>query len=403
MRNFENMNVQELIKSHAEALFEEIRSIREHLHRHPELSFEEKETSAFVSKKLTEWGISHQTNVGGYGIVALIEGRKTNGKVVALRADMDALPITEQNDAPYCSVNKGVMHACGHDVHTACVLGAAKILTDLKNEWKGTVKLIFQPGEEKFPGGASIMIREGVLNNPKVDVIFGQHVHPAMEVGKVGFRPGIMMASADEIHITVKGKGGHGAYPHNLVDPVLISAHLIVALQQIVSRNNTPGTPSVLSIGKVLALGATNIVPSEVKLEGTFRTFDEKWRAEAKQKIRQITESICKGLGGDCDIDVKDGYPFLNNDENTTENAHLAAKELVGDDKVVDMELLMASEDFSYYTHHAKACFYRLGVGNKSKGITSLVHTPTFDIDPEALKIGASMMAWLAVKELANV
>lgn len=397
------MNVQELIKYHAEVIFEEVKAIREHLHKHPELSFEEKETAAYISKMLSEWGIEHKTNIGGYGIVALMEGKTNKGKVVALRADMDALPINEQNIAPYCSVNKGIMHACGHDVHTACVLGAAKILKELKNEWEGTVKLIFQPGEEKFPGGASIMIKEGVLENPKVDVIFGQHVHPAMEVGKVGFRPGIMMASADEIHITVKGKGGHGAYPHNLIDPVLISAHLIVSLQQIISRNNVPGTPSVLSIGKVIANGATNIIPSEVKLEGTFRTFDEKWRAEAKQKIRQITESICKGMGGDCDIDIKDGYPFLNNHESITKASKVAAIEFLGEEQVVDMELLMASEDFSYYTHHANACFYRLGVGNKAKGITSLVHTPTFDIDSEALKIGSSMMAWLAVKELANL
>lgn len=394
------MDLKDKIKSLADAYFEELVSIRRHLHMHPELSFEETETAKFISAKLTEFGIEHQTNIGGHGVVGLIKGRNASSKIIALRGDMDALPIEEKNTTGYISKNKGVMHACGHDVHTTSLLGAAKILNELKNEFEGTVKLIFQPAEEKLPGGASIMIKDGVLENPKVETIFGQHVLPQLETGKVAFKPGIAMASCDEIYITVKGKGGHGAVPHLVIDPVLIASHIVIALQSVVSRNANPTLPSVLSIGKFIANGATNIIPDEVKLEGTFRTFDEKWRIEAHEKIKTICNNTAASFGGSCDVLIDIGYPFLKNDERTTNTAFKLAKEYLGSENVEEMPARMTAEDFSYYSQIVSACFYRLGTGNISKGITSPIHTPTFDVDENCLKIGAGLMAWIAVGEL---
>jgi amidohydrolase len=370
------------------------------LHAHPELSFEEVETAKFIASKLQEFGIEHQTNIGGNGIVGYIKGKNPDSKTIALRADIDALPIFEKNNCSYTSQNEGVMHACGHDVHTTCLLGAAKILNQIKEELNGTIKLIFQPAEEKLPGGASIMIKEGVLKNPTVESIYGQHVLPQLETGKVAFKSGISMASCDEIFITVKGKGGHGAVPHLAVDPILIASNIVIALQQIVSRNANPLMPSVLSIGKFIANGATNIIPEEVKMEGTFRTFDEKWRKEAHEKIKTICESIAEGFGGTCDVLIDVGYPFLNNDEILTNNAFQLAKEYLGEEHVEEMPARMTAEDFSYYSQVVPACFYRLGTGNAAKGITSPVHTPTFDVDENCLKIGAGLMAWIAANTL---
>ncbi len=374
---------------------------RRHLHANPELSFHEYQTSAFVAQKLDELGIEYR-KMANTGLVALIKGAKPSVSVVALRADMDALPIVEANDVVYKSKNPGVMHACGHDVHTSSLLGTAKILTDLKEEFGGTVKLIFQPAEEKLPGGASMMIREGVLENPKPDAVIGQHVMPMIEAGKVGFRSGKYMASTDEIYVTVHGKGGHGAQPQQNIDPVLITSHIIVALQQIVSRVADPKIPSVLSFGKVIANGATNVIPNEVYLEGTFRTMDEDWRGIAHQKMKKMAEGIAEAMGGSCDFNIVRGYPFLINEEKLTAELRAYAEEYLGKENVLDLDIWMAAEDFAYYSQVSDACFYRLGTGNQERGITSSVHTPTFDVDESSLGLSTGLMTYIALKQLGN-
>ncbi|MFM6975532.1 MAG: M20 family metallopeptidase [Sphingobacteriaceae bacterium] len=374
---------------------------RRHLHAHPELSFHEQETAAFVAAQLDKLGISYQP-MANTGLVAIIKGDKPSDEVVALRADMDALPIEEANEVPYKSTKAGVMHACGHDAHTASLLGTAKILNELKAEFGGTVKLIFQPAEELLPGGASLMIKEGVLENPKPQAVIGQHVMPLIDAGKVGFRSGKYMASTDELYVTVKGKGGHGAQPQQNIDPVIITAHILVALQQIVSRVADPKSPSVLSFGKVIANGATNVIPNEVKLEGTFRTLDEAWRKEAHAKMKKMAQGIAESMGGSCDFDIHIGYPFLINEEKLTVQARQAAEEYLGKENVLDLDIWMAAEDFAYYSQVADACFYRLGTRNEARGITSSVHTPTFDIDEQAFAISTGLMAYIALKRLGN-
>jgi amidohydrolase len=390
----------ELIQKIAEKNFNEVLSIRRHLHMNPELSFHEFETAKFVASKLKEMNISFQDNVAGTGLVGIIRGKNDNGKVVALRADMDALPIHEANQVDYKSTKEGVMHACGHDAHTASLLGAASILNELKDQFDGTIKLLFQPGEEKLPGGASLMIKEGALENPKPNSVIGQHVMPLIPSGKVGFRSGIYMASTDELYLKVIGKGGHGAMPHLNIDPVLITSHLIVALQQIVSRVSNPTMPSVLSFGKVIANGATNVIPNEVYIEGTFRTLNEEWRAEAHQHMLDMAHQLVQSMGGRLEFEIRKGYPALINDEALTAKAKMSAIEYLGNENVLDLDIWMAAEDFSFYSQVAPACFYRLGTRNESRGIISSVHTPTFDIEEESLKIGAGLMTYLALKEL---
>lgn len=392
--------LKEKIKSLAKAYKEEVIQTRRHLHANPELSFHEYKTAAFVKERLLEIGVTKIESKADTGWAALIEGRNPGKNTLALRADMDALPIIEANDVSYKSQNPGVMHACGHDAHTASLLGAAKILNEIKDQFEGTIKLIFQPGEEVAPGGASLMIRDKVLENPTPSGIIGQHVMPLIPVGKVGFRPGIYMASADELYITVKGKGGHGAMPETLIDPVLIASHLIVALQQVVSRAASPKIPSVLSFGRVEALGATNVIPNEVKIQGTFRTLDEPWRAKAHEKMLQIAHGIVEGMGGELDFEIRKGYPFLKNEPEMTARAKHAAQDYLGEENVLDLDIWMAAEDFAFYSQIVDGCFYRLGTRNEAKGIVSGVHTPTFDIDEDALEIGAGLMAWLAVSEL---
>ena len=388
------------IKQLASKYHSDIVACRRHLHKNPELSFHEFNTQKFVEAKLNEYGIKNIQRMANTGVVALVEGKNPSKKIVALRGDMDALPIKETNPVEYKSVNEGVMHACGHDVHTSSLLGVARILNEVKENFEGTIKFIFQPGEEKLPGGASLMIKEGVLENPKPSSVIGQHVMPQINAGKVGFRKGLYMASTDEIYVTVKGKGGHGAMPHLIIDPVLITSHLIIALQQIVSRNAKPIIPSVLSFGKVIANGATNVIPDEVYLEGTFRTLNEEWRDEAHRKMKHLAETLAESMGGKCTFDIRRGYPFLINDEAVTDRARKAAEEFLGKENVEDLEIWMAAEDFSFYSQKVPACFYRLGVRNESRGITSSVHTSTFDIDESALETGMGLMAWMAMREL---
>jgi amidohydrolase len=390
------------VKILAQTYANDIVATRRHLHTHPELSFEEYNTARFVADKLRSFGITPQEGIANTGLVAVIEGRNPGSKIIALRADMDALPILEANDVPYKSVHPGVMHACGHDVHTASLLGTARILHELREEFEGTVKLVFQPGEEKLPGGASLMIRDGVLEGPAPQYMLGQHVAPNIPVGKIGFREGLYMASTDELYVTVKGKGGHGAMPDINIDPVLIASHIIVALQQIVSRNANPKTPSVLSFGKVIANGATNIIPNEVYIEGTFRTLDEEWRAAAHKKMKKMAEGMAEAMGGSCDFNIMNGYPYLKNAPELTRRMKKASAEYMGQENVIDLDIWMAAEDFAYYTQHLDACFYRLGTRNEERGIISSVHTPTFDVDEQALEIGSGLMSWLTLAELGR-
>lgn len=386
--------MQAKIKALAKQYAPEFIAIRHHLHANPELSYQEFETSRFVQDKLTSFGIPFEVKATT-GVVGLIKGKNPDKRIIALRADMDALPIKEENDVPYKSKNEGVMHACGHDVHTTCLLGAAKILSELKEEWEGTVKLIFQPGEEKNPGGASLMIKDGVLENPRPQGILALHVHTMMEVGRLSFRGGQVMASADEIYITVKGKGGHAASPHLTVDPILISSHLVIALQQLISRNNNPFNPSVLSITSFNGGNTTNVIPNEVKLMGTFRAMNEEWRFKAHELITQLCNNLVTSMGGTPDLHIDVGYPCVMNNEQLTANAMAKAAEYAGAENVSETELRMGAEDFGYYAQQIPACFYRLGTMNKARGITAGVHTPVFNIDEDAIEVGMGMMAWL--------
>ncbi len=392
----------DLIQKESLSIAPDVIRWRRHLHANPELSYKEINTARFVAQTLREIGITPQEGIAGTGVLALIEGKNPSKKIIALRADMDALPIHEANDTPYRSQNPGVMHACGHDVHTTSLLGTARILFNIKDKFEGTVKLLFQPGEEKHPGGASLMIRDGALRNPAPCEIIGQHVMPLLPVGTIGFREGMYMASSDEIYIKVIGKGGHAAAPELIIDPVLIASHIIVALQQVISRNANPRQATVLSFGKIIGEGATNIIPNEVNIAGTFRALNETWRKEALLKIKKIATGIAESMGGQCEVTISHGYPYLENNPELTRRIRKAAEEYVGASNVVDLELTLGSEDFAYYSHVVPASFYRLGTRNEARGITSYVHTSTFDIDEDALGIGPGLMAWMAVCELGE-
>lgn len=394
------------IKKLAETHFKDVVTFRRHIHQYPELSFEEFNTSEYVCSVLDKHSITYTKGIVKTGIVAIIEGKNPAKKTILLRADLDALPIEEKNNVDYISQNIGVMHACGHDAHTASVLGTAIILNELKNEFEGTVKIMFQPGEEVLPGGSSLMIKEGVLQYPKVDIAIAQHVFPSMEVGKVGFRSGMYMASTDEIHITITGKGGHAAMAGEYNNPLVVAAHIITETEKQfpftidnegVARNTENNIPTVIAFGKIEGKGATNVIPECVYLAGTFRTMDEVWRKAVKEKIKQITQSVCESYKVKADINIMDGYPFLINDTIVTEQCKQSAIEYLGKENVEDLPLRMTAEDFAYITQQVPSCFYRLGTGNKVKGITSGVHTSTFDIDEEALKISTGLMAWMVV------
>jgi amidohydrolase len=391
----------EEIRKQAGALSGTVIDFRRHLHAHPELSFKEYQTSAFIKNRLDGSGVSWKA-IADTGVVALITGDLPSDKVIALRADMDALPITEANDIEYISRNQGVMHACGHDAHTASLLGVAMILQALKPFFAGTVKLIFQPAEELLPGGAGQMIGEGVLENPAPQFVLGQHVSPFIPAGKIGIRKGKFMASMDEIVVTIKGKGGHAAQPHRNIDPVMIAAQMLVSLQQVVSRMANPAVPTVLSFGKVIANGAINVIPDEVYMEGTFRTLDENWRNEAHEKMKTIAKATAESMGGSCEFLIRSGYPYLVNNEALSDLVYGFAAEYIGAENIETPDIWMAAEDFARYSQARPSCFYLLGIGNPEKGITSSLHTPTFNIDETALETSMGIMVHLALRQLGN-
>jgi len=393
------MMLKEKIKRLSQEFHPDVVNLRRHLHTYPELSFQELKTSDFIKDQLSAMEISWNV-VAGTGVVGMVEGKLESDRVVALRADIDALPIQEKNTVSYASQHPGVMHACGHDFHTSSLLGSAKILQTLRDNFGGRIKLIFQPGEEVLPGGASIMIKEGVLDKPKPEAIIGQHAMPRIEAGKIGIRSGKHMASMDAVTVRVLGKGGHGAEPHQNVDPVVIAAHIVIALQQIVSRIAHPGDPTVLSFGKVIANGAVNVIPDEVYMEGTFRAMNETWRDEAHRRMKEMAQGIAISMGAVCEFKIVRGYPFLINEKKLTEQIRHHATEYLGEENVLEEDIWMVAEDFAYYSQVSDSCFYLCGVGNPAKGITSSLHTPTFDIDENALAVSSGLMAYLAIKRL---
>lgn len=384
------------IKELASKYLPEIIQIRRYLHQYPELSFNEYESSKYITSILDKWNIEYSKGYAETGILALLKGKNPESKVIALRADFDALPIKEENQVSYRSKNEGVMHACGHDAHTSSLLGTLKILNEIRNNWDGTIKFIFQPAEERIPGGAKQMIKEGILESPKVDRMFGQHVFPDLESGKVGFCSGKYMASTDELYLDVKGIGGHAALPEKNKNPIIISAKLIRELYHHFDQEKD--RPCVFSIGFLSGKGSTNVVPDNVRMMGTFRCMDEEFRYLSHKKILSITNNIARDNNIEINVEILKGYPFLENDKNVTEKAILNAKEFLSSKQVVDLPIRMTAEDFAYYTKKIPCCFYRLGTANKAKGITHGLHTSKFDIDEDSLELGMGLMSWIAIK-----
>ncbi|MEQ8325438.1 MAG: M20 family metallopeptidase [Vicingaceae bacterium] len=377
---------------------QELLSIRRHLHQHPELSFVEYKTSAYIASQLKEWGIAYK-QVADTGLIAEIRGRNPQKRLIVLRGDIDALPIQEQTGLPFASINEGVMHACGHDVHTSCVLGSGRILNELKDQFEGTVKLLFQPGEEVLPGGATKIIASGVLNDPKPDAIIGQHVYAELEAGKLGFRPGMYMASGDEIHVKLRGPGGHAAMPDRTVDILNVASRFILGMQEEVYQNVPEKIPAVLTFGKIEGKGATNVIPKEVTIAGTFRTMNEDWRDEAHGRMKSFSEKLALESKAVIELDIRKGYPCLVNDENLTAMLKSLAQKNLTTENVVDLDIRMTAEDFSYYSQHFKACFYRLGIRTPGKEVTNL-HSPDFVVDESALETGVNFMVCAALHYL---
>ncbi|MCG8580002.1 MAG: M20 family metallopeptidase [Bacteroidales bacterium] len=389
--------MQDRIKELTKKYLSKIIDIRRHIHQNPELSFEEHKTSAFIQEHLESMNITYQAGFVKTGIIGYLKGKNPDKRTIALRADMDALPIQEAGDLEFTSRNEGVMHACGHDAHTAALLGAAMILNELKTEWEGTILLLFQPAEEVFPGGAKLMMEEGCFDNNEPELIIGQHVLPGMKTGHAGFKSGMYMASGDEVYITVKGKGGHAAMPHALTDNVLIASHIIVALQQVVSRIVPAQIPTVLSFGKVIANGATNIIPEKVEIAGTLRTMNEEWRAIIKDKIRAIAKGTAQSMGADVEIDIKDGYPVVYNNEELSNSAINFSQEYIGKEATEIMDIRMTAEDFGYYSQKYPCTFYRFGV-EQENGETGSLHTPQFNLNENSLETAAGLLAYMGFK-----
>ena len=389
------------IKDITKSIFQEIIEIRQWIHQHPELSFQEKETSKFICKILDKHNINFITDVGGYGVVALIKGKDSSSQVVGVRADMDALPIQEKNNITYKSAYDGIMHACGHDVHTSIALGAAIVLNKLKHELIGTVKFIFQPAEEKLPGGASLMIKDGVLKKPNVEKMLALHVYPELEVGNVGFRGGQYMAACDELSILVHGKGGHAALPENVINPITIGAEIILNVKKRVAKLIT-SKKYILEFGDFHAYGASNVIPDEARIQGTLRTLDEDFRLKVHDVLLDEAKKISDKYSAVCTFDIKKGYPSLYNNPELTNHCKQLSQQFLGKESVKDLDIRMASEDFSYFSQSCPSCFFRLGVANRAKGITHLVHTPYFNIDDKSIEIGVGLMSYLVFFNLLN-
>jgi amidohydrolase len=380
--------------------FEETTRIRQYLHQHPELSFKEFETASFVERTLEKIGYTSIQRIANTGVVALLHPNRHQGKVIGLRADLDALPIQETNVIEYKSINDGVMHACGHDVHTAILLSAAKILFKIKDKISGNVKFIFQPGEELLPGGASILIKEGVLENPVVDYLIAQHVTPQIASGKIGFKKGLFMASTDEIYLHIKGRGGHAAMPHTYINPLLIASEIISKLHQffmIEKIENINEIPTVLAFGKIEGKGATNVIPDDVHIAGTFRTLDENWRNRCHKLMAEIIQQTAKQMQGSCELKILKGYPCLVNDETITESCVNSAQQIIGKNQIEMLDYRMTAEDFAYFSQIKPVCFYRLGTGNAHKNTEHNVHTSNFNIDEEVLKFAPAVMVNMAI------
>ena len=389
-----NHELKEVITTKVSAIYEKIKGYREHLHQNPELSYKEFNTMEYVAAKLKEIGIPYEKGVAGTGIIGIIRSSKhsENQACIGLRADLDALPIQEQNTAAYKSKVDGVMHACGHDVHTSILLGAAEILFELREDLEHPVKLIFQPGEEKNPGGASLLIEAGVLENPKVKEMYALHVFPELEVGKLGMRSGLYMASSDELHLEIIGVGGHGAMPEKCINPILIGSEFIIEAQNIIHKSCPKEVPCVISFGHFDALGATNVIPERAEIKGTFRTMNEEWRGKAAILLMDLANNLENKYKGNVNLIISKGYPFLKNNEDLTEKLKTKFESFFGPEKIEGLALRMTSEDFSFYSQTIPVCFFRLGVGNKEKGIIYSVHHPKFDVDSACLKTGMLAM-----------
>jgi len=390
-----------IIRKSADVKDETIK-LRRHFHKYPELSYEETETASFICDWLEINGIEYRNGIAGTGIIGTIKGDGPGEKIIAIRAEMDALPINERNHTEYSSINKGKMHACGHDAHMAMLMGTGIILNNIKDHFGGTVLLIFQPGEEKSPGGARLMIESGELNNPKPDMIIAQHILPELETGKTGYKSGIYMASCDEIYISVSGKGGHAALPGLTTDQIYIASTLIVRIKDnIIKQQKANNIPTVLGIGRISGEGATNIIPETVEIAGTFRTFDEKWRADGLNLVKRISSETAESFGVRIDVKIVEGYPVLVNDKNLTEQAIKYSNELLGRDKIETFDIRMSSDDFAFYSALAPSLYYRIGIKNKVREMRKH-HTADFDIDEEGLQTGVSNLTWLVYNFLTE-
>jgi amidohydrolase len=390
------MTVTDKMRADIDEIMPGVIADRRYLHQHPELGMQEYETSAYVVERLRALQVeSIRTGIANTGVTALIHGRKPGdgaSKVALVRADMDALPILEENDVEYKSLSPGAMHACGHDAHTAMLLGVARILLDRRDQFSGTVKLLFQPAEEG-PGGAKPMIEQGVLENPHVDAVFGLHVAQDLELGKIEVRPGPAMASSDRFNVIIQGKGGHGASPHLAVDPVMVAAYAVTTLQTIVSREVDPVDPAVVTVGKIQAGQANNVIPDTAELRGTVRSFNPERRQMLARRVQDVITGVAESFGASAQVEYQFGYPATINNPEMTDLVIEAARGVVGEDNVLIADLQMGAEDFSYFLQERPGCFFFVGTRNEERGLTWGHHHPRFDIDEDGMAIGMQVMA----------